>query len=49
VFNVPEFTARASRDRFFLCIEAVDPMFDRERTAAFLQQLNPEEVAEVEK
>ena len=49
MFNNPEFAARASRDRFFLCIEAVDPMFDRQQTAAFLEQLNPEQVAEVEK
>ncbi len=49
VFNVPEFSRRASIDRFFLCIEADDPMFDRARTRAFLQELNPEEVAEVEK
>jgi len=49
VFNVAEFAKRASRDRFFLCIEAVDPMFDLEKTKAFLRELNPEEVAEVEK
>jgi len=49
VFNVAEFAKRASIDRFFLCIEADDPMFDREKTKAFLQELNPEEVAEVEK
>jgi hypothetical protein len=46
VFNVPRF-AMASRSRFFLCIESDDPMFDRERTSAFLQSLEPREVTEV--
>jgi hypothetical protein len=49
VFNVPSFAERASVDRFFLCIEANDPKFDRTKTKAFLEELNPEEVAEVEK
>jgi len=48
VFNVPRF-ARASRDRFFLCIEADDPMFDAEKTKRFLMDLDPEAVAEVER
>jgi hypothetical protein len=36
VFNVPAF-ARASRDRFFVCIEAVDPRFDRTESRRFLE------------
>jgi hypothetical protein len=46
VFNVPRF-ALASRDRFFLCIEATDPMFDGDRTRAFLEHFAPREVSEV--
>jgi hypothetical protein len=49
VFNNPEFVKRGSTDRFFLCIEAVDPMFDLNQTKEFLYELHPEEVAEVEK
>ena len=47
VFNVPRF-ALASRDRFFLCIKARDPMFDVELTRKFMQTLNPREVSEIE-
>jgi hypothetical protein len=47
VFNVERF-ALASRNRFFLCIEATDPQFDRAGTAAFLESLEPREVTEVE-
>ena len=46
VFNVAQF-ALASRDRFFLCIEATDPQFDREATRRFLEGLKPREVSEV--
>jgi len=49
VFNLKSFAERASVDRFFLCIEAQDPMFDAEKTKTFLMGLNAEEVAEVEK
>lgn len=47
VFNVPDFRAHASRDRFFLCIEAVDPRFDRIRTRAFLESTAAYRVEEV--
>jgi hypothetical protein len=46
VFNVPRF-ALASRNRFFLCVQARDPLFDREKTSAFLETLEPREVSEV--
>ncbi len=45
-FNVPRF-ALASRNRFFLCIESVDPLFDQEKTAQFLESMEPREVSEV--
>jgi Alternative complex III, ActD subunit len=47
VFNVPRF-ALASRDRFFLCIKARDPLFDLELTKKFMATLNPREVSEIE-
>jgi hypothetical protein len=47
VFNVPGFQ-RATRDGFFLCIEAADPKFDHEETRRFLESLGPREVGEVE-
>ncbi|MDY7091957.1 MAG: DUF3341 domain-containing protein [Acidobacteriota bacterium] len=47
VFNLEAFK-RASRDRFFLCIEAEDPQYDRQGTEEFLRSLNPREVSEVE-
>ena len=47
VFNVPRF-ALATRDRFFLCIKARDPLFDLARTKAFLETLNPHGVYEIE-
>ena len=46
VFNVPAF-ARASSDRFFLCIESGDPRFEHEATWRFLESLHPVGVSEV--
>lgn len=46
VFNVERFHL-ASRDQFFLCIEADDPKFESGETRRFLQSLNPIEVNDV--
>ena len=46
LFNSRAFD-RATRDRFFLCIEAADPKFTADGTAAFLRTLNPVSVEEV--
>ena len=47
IFNAPRF-ALASRDRFFLCIEAKDPMFELEKTSRFLSTLGAHVVSEVD-
>jgi hypothetical protein len=47
VFNVPSF-ALATRDKFFLAIEAKDPKFEYEVTKAFLAELAPLEVVDIE-
>ena len=48
VFNVPEFRL-ASRNRFFLCIEARDAAFQFEGTRALLEQTGPRSIYEVPK
>jgi len=47
VFNVARFE-HASRDKFFLLVEAADPKFDRQQTRDFLNGLNASEINEVE-
>ena len=47
IFNAPTFSL-ASHDRFFLCIEAVDPKFNNDETRRFLDQLSPRLVTQVE-
>jgi hypothetical protein len=47
VFNVPRF-ALATREKFFLIIEAQDPKYDYEETRSFMESLNPQEVFDVD-
>lgn len=47
VFNVERFTG-ASKDRFFVCIEATDPKFEVGAVRSFLSGLGPHEVSEVQ-
>jgi hypothetical protein len=46
VFNVPAF-ALATRDKFFLCIKARDPLFDAKKTREFMQGLGALEVSDI--
>jgi Protein of unknown function (DUF3341) len=47
VFNAERF-ALATRDRFFLVIEADDPKFDHDKVLEFMNTLNAKEVIDVE-
>ena len=46
LFNSTRF-GLATKDRFFLCIEAIDPKFDREATQQFLAGLHARHIEEV--
>ena len=46
VFNVPRF-ALATREKFFLLIEAADPKYDYEQVRTFMEELGPQEVFDV--
>jgi len=46
IFNAADFDL-ASRNRFFLCVEATDPHFDRAATQRFLESLAPLRITEV--
>lgn len=47
VFNVPRF-ALATREKFFLLIEAADDKYEYAETKAFMEGLKPQEVFDVE-
>jgi hypothetical protein len=47
LFDTERFSL-ATRDRFFLYIESLDPLFDREATRKFLLQLKAHEVIDVQ-
>jgi Protein of unknown function (DUF3341) len=46
VFNVPSF-ALASRNRFFLCLQARDPLFEVETARKFLEDHQPKTISVV--
>jgi len=48
VFNAPNFRNGASTDKFFLCLEAMDPKFSLKDTRDFLEQFPAISVVEVE-
>ncbi len=48
VFNAKNFLQTASKNKFFLCIEAKDPMFRLDDSKQFLEALHPVSVVEVE-
>lgn len=48
IFNTPNFE-NATRDKFFLAIEARDDKFERTETKQFLEGLGPTRVSEVER
>jgi hypothetical protein len=47
VFNVPGFNL-ATNNRFFLCIEARDPMYDEDAVMGLFRSVNAKEVTRVD-
>jgi len=46
IFNVDRFSL-ASREKFFLLVEAADPKYDHAETKSFMEGLKPQEVFDV--
>jgi hypothetical protein len=49
LFNAPNFCDGATTDKFFLCLEALDPKFDLAETKTYLEQFHPSSIVEVER
>ncbi len=47
LFNAETFRNGASQDKFFLCLEALDPKFETAETKAYLESFGPTSVVEV--
>jgi hypothetical protein len=48
LFNAPNFRNGATTDKFFLCLEALDPKFNLLESRKYLETLEPVSVVEVE-
>ena len=48
LFNAPNFRNGATTDKFFLCLEALDPKFDLIESKRYLETLSPASVVEVD-
>ena len=48
LFNAPNFRDGATTDKFFLCLEALDPKFNLVEARAYLESFSPVSVVEVD-
>ena len=48
LFNAPNFRNGATTDKFFLCLESIDPKYDAAESRVFLEGFKPVSVVEVE-
>jgi hypothetical protein len=48
LFNAPNFRDGATTDKFFLCLEALDPKFEPQAAKAYLEGFQPLSVVEVQ-
>ena len=48
LFNAPNFRSGATTDKFFLCLEALDPKFDLVDSKRYLEAFTPVSIVEVD-